>query len=193
MCQRTHFIRIFAQKKDESDMNHPLENFHFCPVCGSSFFIINNVKSRRCHTCGFTYYANPSGATAAFIIRDGRLLVARRGKEPARGTLDLPGGFIDMDETAEEGMAREIREETGLEALRMDYLFSLPNLYVYSGMTIHTLDLFFRVEVAADKTAQADDDAADLMWIPLEELRPEEFGLGSIRRAVTRFLERMLP
>ena len=75
----------------------------------------------------------------------------------------------------------------------MDYLFSLPNLYVYSGMTIHTLDLFFRVEVAADKTAQADDDAADLMWIPLGELRPEEFGLGSIRRAVIRFLERMLP
>ena len=87
---------------------HPLERFGYCPVCGSSRFSVNNVKSKRCGSCGFVYYANPSSATAAFIVRDEHLLVVRRGKEPARGTLDLPGGFVDMDETAEEGMAREL-------------------------------------------------------------------------------------
>lgn len=168
---------------------HPLDKFTHCPACGSSTFEVNNFKSKRCLNCGFTYYANPSSATAAFILRSDRLLVARRAKEPARGTLDLPGGFVDMDETAEEGMAREIREETGLEARRISYLFSLPNRYSYSGMAIHTLDMFFRVEVADDAVAVADDDAASLSWMPLSEIHPEDFGLLSIRRAVTRFLQ----
>jgi len=171
-------------------MQHPLHIFQYCPVCGSHTFIVNNVKSKRCEACGFTYYANPSSATAAFIVRDDCLLVARRGKEPARGTLDLPGGFVDMDETGEEGMRREIMEETGLQALSVHYLFSIPNLYEYSGMTIHTLDMFYRVEVAADAVPQAADDAAELFWVPLGDVRPEQFGLRSICQAVGLFLKR---
>ena len=167
---------------------HPLIKFTHCPVCGSEAFVVNNVKSKRCSHCGFVYYANPSSATAAFIVRGGSLLVARRAKDPARGTLDLPGGFVDMDETAEEGMRREIREETGLEVSRLQYLFSLPNLYDYSGMTIHTLDMFYRVDIADDAVPVAADDAAELLWVPLSEVRPELFGLHSVSRAVARFL-----
>ena len=118
------------------------------------------------------------------------LLVARRANEPARGTLDLPGGFVDMDETAEEGLCREIQEETGLCVERPEYLFSIPNLYMYSGMVIHTLDMFYRVRVAPDVRPVADDDAEALRWIPLSEVRPELFGLHSIRQAVERFLAR---
>ena len=47
---------------------HPLEKFRFCPVCGSAHFVVNNFKSKKCEDCGFTYYANPCSATAAFII-----------------------------------------------------------------------------------------------------------------------------
>ena len=167
---------------------HPLQRFRFCPACGSSTFTVNNFKSKRCAECGFVYYANPSAATAAFIVRDGCLLVARRGKEPARGTLDLPGGFVDMDETVEQGMAREIMEETGLRATRMEYMFSIPNLYEYSGMTIHTTDMFCRVEVADGDVPHADDDAASLQWVPIADVKPELFGLWSVRQAVERFL-----
>ena len=114
--------------------SHPLDVFRYCPVCGSSHFEVNNFKSKKCRDCGFTYYANPCSATAAFIVRKAaaasasdvvdlhasspdeiEMLVVRRAKEPAKGTLDLPGGFVDMYETAEEGMRREIKEETGLE------------------------------------------------------------------------------
>lgn len=170
-------------------MSHPLVKFHFCPVCGSSEFSVNNFKSKKCAACGFTYYANPCSATAAFILRGEELLVARRGKEPARGTLDLPGGFVDMQETVEEGMAREIREETGLQAESMRYLFSLPNRYLYSDMVINTIDMFFQVEVAPGAEPMADDDAAELFWVPLAEVRPELFGLASISRGVSLFLE----
>ena len=173
-------------------MAHPLDLFQYCPKCGSSRFEIHNFKSKHCPDCGFTYYANPSSATAAFIINEREeLLVVRRAKEPAKGTLDLPGGFVDMDESIEEGMVREIEEETGLQVSisQLQYLFSMPNRYLYSGMVIHTLDADYLVRVPNDVSVRAADDAADCFWIPLREVRPEDFGLTSISKAVSRFLQ----
>ena len=170
---------------------HPLEVFRFCPKCGSQDFEIHNALSRHCTQCGFTFYQNPRAYTAAFILNSkGELLVATRGKEPAKGTLDLPGGFVDNNENAEEGMVREIKEETGLTVRpeSAKYLFSIPNVYRYSGMDIHTLDFFFQIQVDDDAEIKADDDAAELQWVPLREVYVERFGLRSIRQAVHRFL-----
>lgn len=151
---------------------------------------MNNEKSMRCASCGFVLYVNPSAATAAFIMNDrGELLVCRRAKEPAKGTLDLPGGFVDGNETGEEAIAREIKEEVNGEVTEATYLFSLPNLYEYSGLTIPTLDLFFACRLADDRHLQADDDVAAFRFMPLSDIDPQRFGLQSIRRAVKRFLE----
>ena len=173
---------------------HPLEKFAYCPVCGSPRFEENNFKSKKCAACGFTYYANPCSATAAFIVNDNdEMLVVRRAKAPAKGTLDLPGGFVDMGETVEQGMRREIKEETGLDVHDIQYLFSSPNVYMYSGMGIHTLDMDFLVPVHGDPEAlkaivRAADDAAEALWIPISQVNPVDFGLTSIRNAVIRFL-----
>lgn len=171
-------------------MQHPLSQFRYCPKCGCDRFVEHNGKSKHCDACGFTYYFNPSAATVALILNErDELLVARRAKEPAMGTLDLPGGFIDMYETAEQGVAREVAEETGLQVTETRYLFSLPNLYMYSGFCVHTMDLFFRCTVEDTTRYQAMDDAAALSFIPLSEVRPELFGLTSIRSGLERFLK----
>jgi len=184
------FMYLCIQKTTKQPLlMHVLDKFQYCPVCGSHAFDIHNEKSKQCRACGFIYYLNPLSATAAFILdSQGRLLVARRGKEPAKGTLDLPGGFVDMYETGEAGILREIREETGLELQAPRYLFSIPNRYRYSGMTIHTLDMFYRAEVDDNAMPQAADDAAELMWMPLDKVNPKDFGLQSISQAVDRFL-----
>lgn len=172
---------------------HPLDKFRYCPVCGSAHFEENNEKSKRCAQCGFTYYFNSSAATVAFILNSrGELLVCRRAKEPAKGTLDLPGGFIDMYETGEEGVSREVREETGLTVTRAQYLFSLPNTYLYSGFLVHTLDQFFLCSVEDDTELAALDDVAESRWIPLAEVNPALFGLDSVRQGVERFLKKSL-
>ncbi len=168
---------------------HPLSQFHFCPKCGSPHFVEHNEKSKHCENCGFTYYFNPSAATVAVIINEQKeLLVCRRGKEPAKGTLDLPGGFSDCFETSEEGVAREVKEETGLNVTHTEFLFSLPNTYLYSDFLVHTIDFFFRCAVSDYKEAHAMDDAAELQWIPLSDLRPELFGLESVRKGITKLL-----
>lgn len=169
---------------------HPLEKFHFCPLCGSDRFVENNFKSKRCGKCGFVYYFNPSSSTVAVIVNEkNELLAVRRAKEPAKGTLDLPGGFCDCYETGEEGVVREVKEETGLCVDRVEFLFSLPNIYPFGGLDIHTIDMFFLCHVNSTRNAIAADDAAEILWIPWEEVRPEDFGLKSISRGVERLLQ----
>lgn len=172
---------------------HPLHLFRYCPKCGSPQFEINNDKSKRCEACGFVYYFNSCSATVAFILNDKEeLLVCRRAKNPAKGTLDLPGGFIDMYETAEEGMAREVKEETGMDVTGMQYLFSLPNLYEYSGFMVHTLDQFFICNIQGSEGLTANDDVAEAFFLPLDQINPDEFGLLSVREGVIRFLAHKL-
>ena len=144
---------------------HPLEQFHFCPRCGSPDFVPHNFKAKECRACGFVYYFNPSSAVACFIrnAAGGELLLVRRKKDPAKGTLDLPGGFVDMYETGEEAARREVREETGLEITSCRYLFSIPNLYMYSGFQVHTLDMFYLCDVPDFSHACAADDAAAIV------------------------------
>lgn len=172
---------------------HPLEQFKFCPKCGSPSFEISNIKSKKCSNCGFVYYFNPSAATVAIIInKKNELLVTKRAKDPAKGTLDLPGGFIDMYENAEEGVKREVFEETNLKVQKTQYLFSKPNLYLYSGFMVHTLDLFYLCQVDDYTSMKAQDDAAELHFIPYNQITPSDFGLESISKGIKDILEKHL-
>lgn len=169
---------------------HPLHLFRYCPKCGSKHFVKNDFKSKHCEDCGFIYYFNPLAATVAIIMNNkNEILVATRSKEPAKGTLDLPGGFCDSYETAEEGIAREVLEETGLKVIDTRYLFTIPNIYVYSGMELHTMDLFFLCKVEEYNSFTADDDVEELKWINIEKLDSKDFGLQSISKSINKFKE----
>ena len=170
---------------------HPLETFKYCPKCGSGHFVEKDVKSKTCKNCLFTYYFNSSAAVATFITNEkGELLVARRAKEPAKGTLDLPGGFIDMYETAEEAVVREVKEETGITINSIHYLFSIPNLYLYSGFEVHTVDLFFQCSVKDSVDFRPEDDVSELFFLNRSEINPDLFGLDSIKKAIQVWLSK---
>lgn len=169
---------------------HPLAQFRYCPECGSSEFVEHNDKSKKCRSCGFVYYFNPRAAVVAIILnRKGEILVCRRAKDPAKGLLDLPGGFTDSYETAEEAVSREVKEETGLDVLSARYLFSLPNIYTYSGFDVHTMDLFFECEVAPCDELMALDDVAESMFMSFDTINPADFGLSSIRKGIALYMD----
>jgi MutT/NUDIX family protein len=168
---------------------HPLDKFKYCPICGADNFTENDDKSKKCHKCGFRYYLNAVSAVAGFIVDDNnRLLLCRRAKEPLKGTLDLPGGFVDIGETAEDAIRREVKEELNLHTDSIRYLFSIPNEYLYSGFNVRTLDMFFMIKISDMSTLTAKDDVAQAMFIPFDQININSIGLKSIKIAVEKFL-----
>ncbi|GIE97077.1 NUDIX domain-containing protein [Paractinoplanes rishiriensis] len=87
-----------------------------CTFCGARF-VPGQPWPRRCAACGETSYQNPTPVGVAVQPIGAGLLVVRRSIPPARDRLALPGGFIDVGETWQAAVVRELYEETGL---RMD-------------------------------------------------------------------------
>lgn len=170
---------------------HYLDIFHFCPVCGSKQFVENDFKSKRCEDCGFVYYFNAAAAVACIIENEkGELLMCRRACNPAKGTLDIVGGFVDPAESSTHAMVREMKEETGVNIKEEDlmFLFSIPDVYQYSKLIVHSCDTFFKLQINSNCIMTAQDDVAELMWIKKEDINVEEIGLISIRQAVAKYL-----
>ena len=94
--------------------------FRFCPQCATPLAWIaqeedGGVKERlRCAVCGFTHWNNPTPVLAAIVERDGQILLARNAAWQHR-MYALITGFMEAGETPEEGIRREIAEETGLQ------------------------------------------------------------------------------
>lgn len=119
-------------------------DFKFCPMCGSRN--IENHADRKwlCPDCGFDLYNNVATAVGIIIYdKNDKVLFEVRAKEPRKGFLAVPGGFVDFNESAEEAVLRECREEIGVEVSGATFLCSAPNIYEYKGIEYKTCDLFF--------------------------------------------------
>jgi ADP-ribose pyrophosphatase YjhB (NUDIX family) len=164
----------------------PPELFRFCPRCGADRPPENVGRvPLRCPRCDLTYFFNPTVAAAAWVFDPaGRALFIRRAKEPAKGKLAIPGGFVDAGETAEGALRREVREEVGLEVERVAYLTSHPNLYPYRGVSYPVVDLVFTAYTPDPAAARPLDAVAGLEWKRPADVDPAELAFPSIRESL---------
>lgn len=170
--------------------HYPESVFQHCPRCGSSDYTATQRDHFRCADCAFEFFVNACAAVAALIEDpEGRLLLTVRAREPFKGMLDLPGGFVDILETAEEALAREIREELNVTVTDARYLFSSPNRYLYKGLTYFTLDMAFACRVDDLSGIQVADDVTDIRFLAEEDVVLEEIGGESIQRIVSRYFQ----
>jgi 8-oxo-dGTP diphosphatase len=116
--------------------------------------------------------SNPIPVVDVIIEEDSMILFARRKKEPFKGHLGFPGGFVNLGETIEEAAKREVKEETSLD------IELIGILGVYSdpkrdprGHIMSTV--FIGHSLTNDKSkykAAAQDDASEIQWIDLSEV-----------------------
>jgi NAD+ diphosphatase len=164
-------------------------SFRFCPGCGSSGIILKSDRSFECNRCGFHFFFNAAAAVAGLIEDDnGRLLLTVRGHDPQKGALDLPGGFVDFDESAEDALRREIREELNLSISQCSYFGSLPNTYIYDGITYHTLDLAFICQVESLGVISLSDEIESIRFFYPQEIKLDLIGFDSIRDIIFRYM-----
>lgn len=171
---------------------HPLKVLKYCPKCGSPAFTIAGERSLKCGACGFHYFINSAAAVAALVTNEsGKLMLVTRGVEPNYGKLDLPGGFIDPLETAENAVARELFEELGLKVKTMEYLSSAPNEYVFSEFTVFTLDMAFKVAAQSLENLKPMDDILDYKFYAEEDFNYDDIPAPSIKRFVKEYFNRI--
>ena len=161
--------------------------FNYCPSCGSRDIHFDNIKEFKCEACSFTFFQNVAAAAAAILEYEGKIIVIKRGQEPEKGKLDLPGGFLDPEETAEDGLKREIKEELNIDLVELKYLGSYPNIYRYKGVLYHTCDLFFYCPI---NTLPADFDRTEIEELVLldpKEILMDKFAFESTKAGLALF------
>jgi len=163
--------------------------FNMCPKC-SSKDLETKENSIICLSCGFQFYFNAAAATSCIILRDNQILLIERKKDPGKGLLDLPGGFVDYYESLEQGMTRELKEEIGVVPKSLKYFASRPNTYIYREVLYHTVDCFFVGELSESCELVAGDDAAKLLWAKLSDINMDEFAFESVKSVVSEFLKK---
>ncbi|MGC9554498.1 MAG: NUDIX domain-containing protein [Thermoplasmatota archaeon] len=130
---------------------------------------------------------NPRLTVDGVVIRRGHLLLVQRGREPFRGRWALPGGFVEYGETVEAAVAREVREETGLETRvrRLLGVYSHPE----RDPRGHTVSVVFLLEVTGG-TLRGGDDAARATWFSLDDLPQLAFDHHTIVQDALRHLQK---
>ena len=152
----------------------------FCPGCGRKGGEGSN-REFTCAHCGFHLFFNVASAVTALIFDgDGRVLFSRRGRNPAKGRLDFPGGFCEPGESAEMALARELSEELCVRVRASSYAGTVPNEYLYDGVLYRTLDLAFFVKVDTPEKMIPADDVEALGWRFPESVMPSELAFDSV-------------
>jgi 8-oxo-dGTP diphosphatase len=108
----------------------------------------------------------PEVAVGAVAVNDGRLLLVRRGHGPAAGEWSVPGGRVERDELLAEAIVREVWEETGLECVCGELVGWVERI----DDDHHFVILDFEVTVLDPRDPIAGGDAAEAMWVPLNDV-----------------------
>ena len=170
-------------------MNKPIELFRYCPRCGQPLLGHAHANLVECDACGLHYFLNAVVAAGAIITDDcGRVLFLRRAKDPGKGQLGLPGGFVNVGETAEEAVRREVREEINLELETLTYLCSHPNPYAYLDIVYPVLDLYFTARPRALDTLTVLEEAEAFYWLAPGEIRLDDIAFPAVRSAIAAWL-----
>lgn len=166
--------------------------FQYCPNCKSDHIEFPNHRRFECRDCGMVFFQNIATAVGIILERDSKILFTVRNKAPQKGQLDLPGGFTDPNETAEETCSRELQEELGLKIPPEDfnYFTSGSNTYKYMDFPYRTEDLIFTAKLPESITIELEkDEIQAVKWIPFEEIQPDKIAFPSLQKALETYLK----
>jgi NADH pyrophosphatase NudC (nudix superfamily) len=147
------------------------EAYAFCPRCGAAKQPNQPSRPFRCHGCGYTVFFGPVAAVGGIVVNEqGKVLLLVRARDPGKGLLGMPGGFVDPEESAEEALHREVFEEVGVKITNTRFLMTAPNRYLYQGVQIPVVDLFFIAHVSEkQEIAPEQAEVAEWMWTDLTD------------------------
>lgn len=166
-----------------------LVGFQYCPRCGEKRLQANDAKSIACRACGFVYYHGTAAVALAIVEYAGKIILTRRAREPRKGFLGLPGGFVDYGENLEDALVRELQEELNLAVSAPVYLCSQSERYPFREVVYCTSVAVFVAGVEDLVNAAARDDISEFLLVRPDEIDPGKIAFESHRAALRRYRE----
>jgi ADP-ribose pyrophosphatase YjhB (NUDIX family) len=136
----------------------------FCPQCGTKLeeqFIFGQ-KRNVCPSCSYVHFEDPKVAVGVVVLRQGRIVLGKRGHEPNYGLWSFPSGYVDAGEVLEDAARREVKEETGLD-IRIDRL-----LGVYSRSGERTIFVAYAGEATGGELTVGEECLEVATFLPDE-------------------------
>ncbi|MFN8535459.1 MAG: NUDIX hydrolase [Dehalococcoidia bacterium] len=158
----------------------------FCPNCSGALAEQTPPDESRprlvCQACGHIFYENPKIVVGAIALREGRVVLIRRGIEPQRGKWGLPAGFLELGETLEAGAAREMQEETGFE------ITVARLLNVYSRVEAGVINVLYLADVTSGQPSAASHETIEVGQFLPDEIPWDELAFSTHRWALEEWL-----
>lgn len=131
------------------------------------------------------YPAQPVVGVGAIIVQDGKILLTKRGSEPGKGKWSVPGGLVELGESLEKALIREVKEETNLDVEIVRLIDAVDNIIRDSNgkLQFHFVILDYLAKVKGG-TLQSSSDVLDTRWVRLEEA--EDYDLTNTIRDFLR-------
>lgn len=169
----------------ETDDERMRGQYAFCLKCGGALQsrVIKAIEPARlvCRACGFVLFLDPKVAVGTIVVRDGHVLLVRRGIEPGYGRWVFPGGFVDRGEPLEEAAIREALEESHVEVR----ITRLLNVYSTAGSSV--VVIVYVAEMIGG-IAGAGDETLDAQWFPMRRIPWDELAFPSTTLAIREYL-----
>ena len=158
----------------------------FCNACGA--LVTHRVPEGDsltravCDACGTIHYSNPKVVVGCLATYEDRILLCKRAIEPRYGLWTLPAGFMENNESAPQGAAREALEEANARV-------EITDLYaVYSIPRISQVYLMFLARLT-DPDVSAGAESLEVHLAREDEIPWNELAFGIVRRALEHFVE----
>jgi NAD+ diphosphatase len=146
-------------------------DYRFCVRCATALQVIEFAGKPRhqCPACQWTHWNNPLPVLAAIVQYNDDILLARNAAWP-EGMFALITGFMEADETPEQGIAREIKEETNLDATAVE----LVGVYEFMRKN----ELIIAYHVVATGQINLSEELLEYRLVPPAKLKPWRAGTG---------------
>lgn len=118
------------------------------------------------------YPIRPIVGTGALVLQNNKLLLIKRGAQPGQGKWSIPGGLVELGENVQDAMAREVKEEVGLdvEALKLMDVFDSISLDKQGRIQYHFVVVNFLVRIVGG-SLQIASDILEARWVPIEDVK----------------------
>jgi len=156
----------------------------YCGRCATPMETKEAERARQCPACGLTRYPRISPAIIVAVVKDGRQLLMARGHRYPLGWYSVLAGFVEPGETLEETVAREVKEEVGIDVANVRYFGSQPWPFPDSLMVA------FTAQYDGGEIVLEEAEIADARWFSLEEmpeLIPSKMSIS--RRLIDWFID----